>query len=293
MPGNLFALSSAFQTGAMGEMASPSRILVQFYISFCNWTLPFEILYGRQPRYFAVENASLPGHTDVEVWLQERATMAPIIRQHLQRAQQRMKHQADKNRSERQFAVGDYVYLRLQPYVQSSVERRSSQKLGFKFFGPYLILQRVGPVDYRLQLPPASRIHPVVHVSQLKKGLKSDEEATTTLPISLLQVAVHPEAVLAERMIRRGSKLVPQFKVRWSGLPASCATWEHVYAIVDSFPSTPAWGQAAAEGGGDVMTLHLPLAVKASRRAEHKRATRTDQLEARATAQKAKTTPAS
>ena len=93
---------------------------------------PFEVLYGRKPRHFAVESASVPGQTQVEVWLQERAALMPIIRQHLERAINRMKTQADKNRNERQFAVGDYVYLRLQPYVQTSVEKRSNQKLGFK-----------------------------------------------------------------------------------------------------------------------------------------------------------------
>jgi hypothetical protein len=41
--------------------------------------------------------------------------MLRIVKQHLHRAQQRMKHQADKNRSERVFAVGDMVYLKLQP----------------------------------------------------------------------------------------------------------------------------------------------------------------------------------
>lgn len=64
---------------------------------------PFEVLYGRTPRHFAVENASLPGHTDVEQWLQERASLVPIIKHHLERAQARMKSQADKKRSERQF----------------------------------------------------------------------------------------------------------------------------------------------------------------------------------------------
>lgn len=90
---------------------------------------PFEVLYGRAPRQFAIQNSSLPGHTDVEAWLRERAAMVPLIKQHLQRAQQRMKNQADKNRSERQFSVGDWVYLRLQPYVQTSVAPRASQKL--------------------------------------------------------------------------------------------------------------------------------------------------------------------
>lgn len=44
-----------------------------------------------------------------------------LIKQHLGRAQVRMKRQADKRRSERVFAVGDMVFLKLQPYVQSSL----------------------------------------------------------------------------------------------------------------------------------------------------------------------------
>ena len=51
--------------------------------------------------------------------------MQDLIHQHLIRSQQRMKRQADKNRIERSFAVGDWVYLKLQPYVQSSVLPRA------------------------------------------------------------------------------------------------------------------------------------------------------------------------
>lgn len=55
--------------------------------------------------------------------------MNELLHQQLVRAQQRMKHQADKNRSEREFAVVDLVYLKLQPYVQMSVAKHSCHLL--------------------------------------------------------------------------------------------------------------------------------------------------------------------
>jgi len=85
-----------------------------------------------------------------------------------------MKKQSDQHRSERSFAEGDLVYLKLQPYVQTSLAPRSHQKLAFRFFEPFRILARVGSVAYKLDLPAHSAIHPVFHVSQLKKAVGAD-----------------------------------------------------------------------------------------------------------------------
>jgi hypothetical protein len=49
--------------------------------------------------------------------------------------------------------------------VQSTVASRTHQKLSFKFYGPFKILQRVGRVAYKLDLPSSAKIHPVVRVS--------------------------------------------------------------------------------------------------------------------------------
>jgi hypothetical protein len=76
-----------------------------------------------------------------------------------------MKAHADKNHTERVFQVNDLVYLKLQPYIQQSVEARCNQKLAFRFFGPYKILKRVGEVAYKLELPSSSQVHPVMHIS--------------------------------------------------------------------------------------------------------------------------------
>lgn len=94
--------------------------------------------------------------------------MDTLLQQHLLRAKQRMKKQADKFRSERHFSVGDLVYLKLQPYVQSSLDARAHQKLAFMFFGPFRIVAKIGSFAYKLDLPPSTSIHHVFHVSQLK-----------------------------------------------------------------------------------------------------------------------------
>jgi hypothetical protein len=140
---------------------------------------PFEVLYGRQPRNLGLSLADASVQLDLQTWLTQRELMVNLVRQHLLRAQQRMKSQADKRCSEREFQVGDKVYLKLQPYVQSSIATRANHKLSFKYFGPYTILEKVGKVAYKLQLPPTTAVHPVVHVSQLKGSVRTQQVSTT------------------------------------------------------------------------------------------------------------------
>jgi hypothetical protein len=182
--------------------------------------------------------------------------MTALLKQHLLRAQQMMKKQADKHRTERSFEVGDMVFLKLQPYVQTSLAPRSSQKLAFKFFGPYKILARVGEVAYRLELPITSKIHNVVHVSQLKRRLPSATPTTDDLALLDLDsmVLLQPEKILARRCIQRGGVEVPRVLIRWLGLPRSALSWEDEAPLMLRFPELLAWGQARPQGGGDVTT---------------------------------------
>ena len=126
---------------------------------------PFEVLYDQSPRTFGLSADDTCSIPDLETWLRDRDLMMRLLQQHLERVRTRMKHQADKKRSDRVFAVGDSVFLKLQPYIQSSVAPRAHHKLLFKYYGPYQVLERVGASAYRLALPPASKIHPVLHVS--------------------------------------------------------------------------------------------------------------------------------
>ena len=152
---------------------------------------------------------------------------------------------------ERTFAVGDEVFLKLQPYIQTSLVKRSNNKLAFKFFGPYVVIARVGEVAYRLNFPSASRIHPVFHVSQLKPFLKAGQQVLADLP-SPDDVFQVPVSVLQSRVRQQGLRTVAQVLVQWSGATAEAATWEDFEHLQQQFPHSPAWGQAGIQERGIV-----------------------------------------
>jgi len=175
--------------------------------------------------------------------------MQGLVKQHLLRAQDRMKRQADKGRSERSFNVGDSVFLKLQPYVQTSLAPRANQKLSFKFFGPFCVLERIGPVAYKLELLLSASIHPVFHVSQLKKAM-GDQLVSLVLPDGSSYYQV-PERVLRHRF-SSGDRPVLQGLIKWSGLPSSLATSENLDDLHRRFPRAMTWGQVASQEEGSV-----------------------------------------
>jgi hypothetical protein len=212
---------------------------------------PFEVLYNYPPRHFGLSVDDACTVKDLKEWLDERTVIQDLLRQQLLRVQQKMKSSADKKRIFREFAVDDLVFLKLQPYIQNSVAVRSNQKLAYKFYGPYRVLARVGKVAYRLDLPKSSRIHPVIHVSQLKRVLGNHIQVQTEIPVFDPGMQV-PFRVLQRRMVRRGASTVSQVLIQWDRQPESLATWEDTDALRQHFPAAPAWGQAASQGEGIV-----------------------------------------
>jgi hypothetical protein len=216
---------------------------------------PFQALYGHLPRTFGIDLTDACLVKEVADWIQDRELMQTLIKQHLAQAQERMKRQADKHRSERQFQVGDRVYLKLQLYVQSSLATQANQKLSFKFFGPFKILERIGAVAYKLQLPSSAAIHPVFHVSRLKAAPPSDQQVSPYLPDSSNSYQI-PERVLQRRMSSDGHSSRMEVLVKWSGFPEALATWENFDALKQRFPASPALGLAGSFKGGEV-SAHL------------------------------------
>ena len=101
----------------------------------------------------------------VDQSLNAREAAIKMIKFYLHWAQNMMKQQADRNCSDRSFKVGDLVYVKLQPYRQTTIANRQCLKLSTRYFGPYAVLAKVGLVAYKLDLPSAFKVHHVFHVS--------------------------------------------------------------------------------------------------------------------------------
>lgn len=88
----------------------------------------FEALYGYAPPELPLGSLPSSGQTMASMSLAQRQHMVQTLKDNLIRAQSRMKFFADRSRSERTLEIGDQVYLKLQPYRQSSIEVRKNVK---------------------------------------------------------------------------------------------------------------------------------------------------------------------
>ena len=137
---------------------------------------PFEALYGRRCR--TPLNWSEAGERSVFGldMVCEAEEQVRDIQENLKIAKSRQKSYADKKRQSVSFRVGEHVYLRVSP--MKGVQRFGLKgKLTPSYVGPFPIIERCGPVAYRLELPTQlSAVHNIFHVSQLRKCLRVPEK---------------------------------------------------------------------------------------------------------------------
>jgi hypothetical protein len=219
---------------------------------------PYEIVYGRKP---PVITRWIQGETRVEAVQKELLDRDEALRQlraQLLRAQDRMKHQADKKRCDRSFEIGEWVFVKLRAHRQQSVVSRINAKLAARYYGPYPVVERIGAVAYKVKLPAGSRVHPVFHVSLLKKAVGSYQEEET-LPDGLDGeggLLYEPETVLAHRMVQEHGEEVSQVLVKWKGQSAEEATWEDTIVMQSQYPKLDLEDKVEIPGGSIVRTVN-------------------------------------
>jgi hypothetical protein len=216
---------------------------------------PFMALYGYHPPSITSSLKEKSKVQAVEDHIENQQQVLQILKDNLTMAQNRMKQQADQHRSERSFEVGDWVFLRLQPYKQMSLKQaKKDNKLSPKYYGPYKVLQKIGTMAYKLELPASSRVHPVFHVSCLKKVIGDKIPVQTILPEldEEGKMILEPEAITNTRIRQLRNRSISEYLIKWRKLPAEDSTWEDESFIQKHPELLKRCGQHLSQGEGHV-----------------------------------------
>ncbi|KAA0051440.1 ty3-gypsy retrotransposon protein [Cucumis melo var. makuwa] len=190
---------------------------------------PFEALYGKCCRspvcWGEVGEQRMLGLELVQT------TNAAIqkIRARMLTAQSRQKSYADVRRKDLEFEVGDMVFLKVAP-MKGVLRFEKKGKLSPRFVGPFEILERIGPVAYRLALPPSfSALHDVFHVFMLRRYVADPTHVVDFEPLRIsenLSYEEQPIEILAREAKKLRSREISLVKVLWRNHGVGETTWE-------------------------------------------------------------------
>ena len=120
------------------------------------------------------------------------------------------------------------MFLRVRPR-KSPIRYGKGSKLAPRFVGPFEILERIGPVAYKLALPPSlSRIHNVFHVSVLRKYIPDIAHVLDWKNLQIMdgQIMLEPVQITQSRTLSLRGREIRQVKVLWDPNDETSATWE-------------------------------------------------------------------
>ncbi|TYK22329.1 pol protein [Cucumis melo var. makuwa] len=190
---------------------------------------PFEALYGKCCRspvcWGEVGEQRLMGPE----FVQSTNEAIQKIRSRMHTAQSRQKSYADVRRKDLEFEVGDKVFLKVAT-MRGVLRFERRGKLSPRFVGLFEILERIGPVAYRLALPPSLwTVHDVFHVFMLRKYVPDPSHVVDYEPLEIdenLSYTEQPVEVLVREVKTLRNKEIPLVKVLWRNHRVEEATWE-------------------------------------------------------------------
>ncbi|GJT61891.1 putative reverse transcriptase domain-containing protein [Tanacetum coccineum] len=200
---------------------------------------PFEALYSRKCRslvcWAKVGDVQLTGPKIIH----ETTEKIVQIQQRLQAARDRQRSYANIRRKPLEFQVGDHVMLKVSP--RKGVIRFGKRgKLNPRYIRPFKILERIGPVAYKLELPEElSNVHITFYFSNIKKCLS---HKSLVIPMKELRLDeklnfVEEPVEIIDREVKQLKQIrITIVKVRWSSKRGPEFTWEREDQIRAKYP---------------------------------------------------------
>ena len=187
---------------------------------------PFFLNSGDHPSVPSVfmHGGGVSSHVEaVQTMVDRMKTALEEAQANLTVAQSRAKSQVDRSRRDEKFEVGDEVVLSTRHIC---VNQHLPSKVRRRWIGPYRVAKVISPVAYGLDLPPAWRIHPVFHVSNLKRFQRSKEFEREERPPSPVVVDGEEEYEVEAILRHKGKGARRLYLVMWKGYPITEASWE-------------------------------------------------------------------
>ncbi len=140
-----------------------------------------------------------------------------------------MKQQEDQHHNERSFEVGGWVLLCLQAYKQMSLKQANKDnKLSPNYYVSNKVLQNIGTMAYKLELPVVFRAHPIFLVSFLNKVIGDNIPVQTIFPKLEEEgkIIFEPEEVIETITQQLWNRAISEYLIKSKNLPTEDSTWE-------------------------------------------------------------------
>jgi hypothetical protein len=163
-------------------------------------------------------------HADSAAFVERLQSTFTLACKLLTAAQQRQKAYADKHRIEMSFKVGEQVLLSTK-YLNIK-HGKTNRKLLPKWIGPFKVVQKVGPVSYKLEMNPGWSVHPVFHIFLLDL-YKTDSRIRPPPPPCELEGALEYEVETILKHRTTGQKRhKTSYLIQWKGYGPVHNSWE-------------------------------------------------------------------
>ena len=195
---------------------------------------PHELVFN-QPRRTMADFIALANNTPNKA-ITSAAERLQSAKRCIERAQKKQIQQANKHRRDITYNVGDLVFISTE---HMNPKGSTSNKLMYKYVGPYRIIRRISDVTYEIQLPASSKLHPVFYVNRLRKfyprltQFADDDGRDIEPPPTIIDddYEWEVENILSDRVTKNGRH---EYLIKWSGYTTIHNSWEPIENLVNA-----------------------------------------------------------